>query len=77
MLARYKSYGVDCPKPISDLKNVFSGEECVTASCLRPLLKHLHNEVILAEKEGDTTLKNNIQQRIKEYMKAKYDSRAH
>ena len=39
---------------------------------MKPLLNHLHNEV-LAEKEGDTTLKSDIQKRIKEYMKTKYD----
>ena len=36
------------------------------------MLNHLHNEA-LAEKEGDTPLKSDIQQRIKEYMKRKYD----
>ena len=59
-------------KPISDLTDILSGEKRVTASCLNPLLNHLHNEV-LTEKEGDTTLKSDIQQRIEEYMKAKYD----
>ena len=67
-------------KPISNSTDVLSGEECATAPCSRLLLKHLHNEA-LAEKEGNTTLKSNIQQSIKEYIKAKYDdksvSRAH
>ena len=36
------------------------------------MLNHLHNKA-LAEKEGDTPLKSDIQQRIKEYMKRKYD----
>ena len=54
------------------MTNILSGEERVTASCLKPLLNHLHNEA-LAEKEGDTTLKSDIQQRIKEYMKRNYD----
>ena len=63
---------VSALKPISDLTDILSGEERVTASCLKPLLNHLHNEA-LAEKEGDTTLKSDIQQRIKEYMKRKYD----
>ena len=59
-------------KPISDLTDILSGEECITASCLKPLLNHLHNEA-LAEKGRDTPLKSDIQQRIKEYMKRKYD----
>ena len=63
---------VSALKPISDLTDILSGEERVTASCLKPLLNHLYNEA-LAEKEGDTTLKSDIQQRIKEYMKRKYD----
>ena len=62
---------VSALKPISDLTDILSGEERVTASCLKPLLNHLLNEA-LAEKEGDTTLKSDIQQRIKEYMKRKY-----
>ena len=63
---------VSALKPVSDLTDVLSGEERVTASCLKPLLNHLQNEA-LAEKEGDATLKSNIQLRIKQYMKAKYD----
>ena len=42
-----------------------SGEECVTVSCLKLLLNHMHGET-LAEK-GDTTLKSNIWKRLKEY----------
>ena len=63
---------VSALKPISDLTDVLSREERVIASCLKPLLNHLQNEA-LAEKEGDPTLKNDIQLRIKQYMKAKYD----
>ena len=63
---------VSALKPISDLTDILSGEERVTASCLKPLLNHLQNET-LAEKEGDTILKSDIQQRIKEYVKRKYD----
>ena len=63
---------VSALKPVSDLTDVLSGEERVTASCLKPLLNHLQNEA-LAEKEGDATLKSDIQLRIKQYMKAKYD----
>ena len=48
---------------ISDLANFLSREECVTASCLKPWLNHLHVEA-LAEKEKDTTLKS-IQQEMK------------
>ena len=59
-------------KPVSDLTDVLSREERVTASCLKPLLNYLQNEA-LAEKEEDTTLKSDIQLRIKQYMKAKYD----
>ena len=59
-------------KPISDLTDILSGEEHVTASCLKPLLDHMHNETF-AEKEGDTTLEYDIQQRIKQYMKRKYE----
>ena len=63
---------VSALKPVSDLTDILSGEERVTASCFNPLLNHLHNES-LAEKEGDTTLKSDIHKRIKEYMKTKYD----
>ena len=63
---------VSALKPISDLTDILSGEEHVTASCLKPLLDHLHNEAI-AEKEEDTTLKSDILQRMKLYMKRKYE----
>jgi len=66
---------VSALKPVSDLTDILSGEKRVTASCLKPLLSHLHDEA-LAEKEGElggTTLKVDIQQRIKQYMKRKYD----
>ena len=55
---------VSALKPVSDLTDMLSGEERVTASCLKPLLNHLHSEA-LAEKEGDTTLKSDIQKRKK------------
>jgi len=42
--------------------------EHVTESCLKPLLNHLFGEA-LVEREGDTTLECDIQQRVKEYMK--------
>ena len=51
-------------KPVSDLTDRLSEEEHATASCLKPLSNHLHNEV-LTEK-GDTTLESNIQVRIKD-----------
>ena len=56
--------------PVSDLTDIFSAEERVTASCLRPLISHLCE--ILSCKEGDADLKVDIQERIVEYMKAKY-----
>jgi len=62
-------------KPVSDFTDILSGEERVNASCLKTLLSHLHDEA-LAEKEeelGGTILKVDIQQRIKQYMKRKYD----
>ena len=59
-------------KPISDFTDILSTEECVTASCLKPLLNHLHNEA-LVQNEGDTTLKSDNQERIKEYTKKKYE----
>ena len=65
---------VSALKPISVLIDILSGEEQVIASCLKPLLNHLHSEA-LAEKEGeseDTALKSDIQHRVREYMKRKY-----
>ena len=56
--------------PVSDLTDILSAEERVTASCLRPLISHLCE--ILSCKEGDADLKVDIQERIVEYMKAKY-----
>ena len=53
------------PQPISDLANILSGEEYVTASCWKPQLNYLHIKA-LVEKEKDTTLKSDIQQRIHE-----------
>ena len=53
------------PQPISDLANILAGEECVTASCWKPQLNHLHFKA-LVEKEKDTTVISNIQQRIHE-----------
>ena len=46
---------VSALKPISDFTDILSAEERVTASCLKPLLNHLHNEA-LVQNEGDTTL---------------------
>ena len=57
--------------PVSDLSDVLSGEERVTASCLRPLIIHLCD--VLTCHEGDVDLKVDIQERIVEYMKAKYE----
>ena len=64
-LARYKVFMesvMSALKPVSDLIEILSGEEHVTASGLKPMSNHMHNEV-LAEK-GDTTLKSDIQIRI-------------
>ena len=63
---------VSALKSVSDLTDVLSREERVTASYLKPLLNHLQNEA-LAEKEEDITLKSDIQLRIKQYMKVKDD----
>ena len=56
--------------PVSDLTDVLSGEDKVTASCLRPLISHLYEE--LACKEGEADLKVDIQEKILRYMKEKY-----
>ena len=53
--------------PVSDLTDILSAEEKVTASCLRPLISHLCE--VLACREGDPELKVNIQEKIAEYMK--------
>ena len=63
---------VSALKSVSDLTDVLSREERVTASYLKQLLNHLQNEA-LAEKEEDITLKSDIQLRIKQYMKVKDD----
>ena len=55
---------VSALKPVSDLTDILSGEEHITATCLKPLSNHLHNK-LLAEK-GDTTLESDIQIRIKD-----------
>ena len=57
--------------PVSDLTNILSAEERVTASCLRPLISHLCEA--LSCEEGDADLKVDIQQRIVQYMKGKYE----
>ena len=44
----------------------------MTASCLKPLLNHLLNEALI-QNEGDTTLKSECQERIKEYMRKRYE----
>jgi len=49
-----------------------SAEKRVTASCLRPLFNHLYMKA-LVEAEGDTTLKKDIQNKIKQYMNEKYE----
>ena len=59
-------------EPVADFTDVLSAEKKVTASCLRPLLKHLCTEA-LVEAEGDTTLKKDIQSKIKLYMNEKYE----
>ena len=56
--------------PVSDMTNILSAEERVTASCLRPLISHL------CEALGCDDLKMDIQDRIVEYMKAKYEEMA-
>jgi len=63
---------VSALKPVSDFTDILSAEEHVTAPCLKPLLNHLFDEA-LVEREEDATLTSDIQQRIKEYMKGKYE----
>lgn len=58
--------------PVADFTDILSAEKRVTASCLRPLLNHLCTEA-LVEAEGDTTLKIDIQNKIKQYMNEKYE----
>ena len=59
--------------PVADFTDILSAEKKVTASCLRPLLNHLCTEA-LVEAEGDTTLKKDIQNKIKQYMNEKYEN---
>ena len=56
--------------PVSDLIDILLAEEKVTA-CLRPLISHLCE--VLACREGDPELKVDIQEKIVEYMKGKYE----
>ena len=60
--------------PVSDLTDVLSGEQCVTASCLIPLITHLCKEA-LSDDDTHTshTLKCDIQRKIREYMTNKYE----
>ena len=58
--------------PVADFTDILSAEKKVTASCLRPLLNHLCTEA-LVEAEGDTTLKKDIQNKIKQYLNEKYE----
>ena len=50
---------VTAPSPVSDLSDILSAEERVTASCLRPLISHLCEA--LACDEGDADLKVDMQ----------------
>ena len=57
---------VSALKSISDSTDIhlYCQKNGFTASCLKPLLNHVHNEA-LAKKVGDTTLKSDIPKRIK------------
>ena len=61
--------------PVSDLTDVLSGEQCVTASCLIPLITHLCKEALSDDDThtGSHTLKCDIQRKIREYMTNKYE----
>lgn len=59
--------------PVADFTDILSAEKKVTASCLRPLLNHLCTEA-LVEVEGDTILKKDIQNKIKQYINEKYEN---
>ena len=59
-------------KPVADFTDALAAEKQVTTSCLRPMMEHLNTEA-LVENEGDTTLKKDIQHKIKQYMNTKYD----
>ena len=59
-------------KPVAEFTNALSAEKLVPVSCLRPILDHLNTEAFV-ENEEDTTLKKDIQHKIKQYMSSKYD----
>ena len=60
-------------KPVADFTEALAAEKQVTASSLKPMLDHLNTEALVAN-EGDTTLKTDIQNKIKQYMNTKYDN---
>ena len=59
---------------LSPVSDILSAEEKVTASCLRSLINHLCETLVCTEEDAE--LKVDIQERIVEYMKAKYEDTA-
>ena len=59
-------------QPVADFTDALAAEKRVTASCLKPMMEHLNKEALVVN-EGDSSLKTDIQSKIKQYMNAKYD----
>lgn len=60
-------------KPVSELADIYSGENFVTASFLLSLLQLMKNEM-LAEADEDTALTKDLQAGILTQLKLKYDN---
>ena len=57
--------------PLKEFTDIMSGETYVTVSAIKPILKHLEEDV-LAENDDDTTLTRDIKQRVIGSLTARY-----
>ena len=72
-LARLQCYRLShCGScPLEALKDLLSGEKRVTCSAIKPLLKHIF-ENILSDKEEDITLTCQLEAKIKQDVESRY-----
>jgi len=59
-------------QPVADFTDALAAEKRVTASCLKPMMEHLNKEALVVN-ERDSSLKTDMQSKIKQYMNTKCD----
>ena len=59
--------------PLHDFTDMLSGEEYVSVSLVKPLMKHLQ-DILLADKEDESDLTNDMKHKVFRYLEEKYSN---